>query len=57
LPFYEEVKNHENPKTVEARAYVKKVIDAGEPWTDRDFPPQLSSIQLPGELPEPSHKY
>jgi len=33
------------------------VIDAGEPWTDPEFPPQQSSIALPGEMPQPSSHY
>ena len=27
--------------------YVLKVINEGKPWTDKDFPPELSSLYDP----------
>lgn len=36
---------------------VAQIIDAGEEWTDPDFPPNQNSIQVPGEKPNASRQY
>lgn len=43
----------------EAIQKVHDIIDAGEPWTDPDFPPCDDSLRVPGSSSEPlcSHSY
>ena len=37
----------------EAVLKVQAIIEAGEPWTDPDFPPCTDSIRVPGCSSEP----
>ena len=40
-----------NPKVTEAIAKCQEIIDAGQPWTDPEFPPTAESLVKYGEKP------
>lgn len=42
---------------VGARTFVDETIEAGEPWTDPAFPPEMSSIANEEDLPEHVEMY